>query len=268
MERRHFLAGSAAASAVALAGKGSAVAQSAGTPAAGEKAREYYQIRRYKLQSGPGGKLTNGYLENALIPALHRLGFGPVGAFNLTYGPETPTLYVVMPSSNLETLVTVDLKLAEDAEFMKAAEAFWNAPAVSPAFLRVDSSLHVAFEGWPKLTPPDTTKKRIVQLRTYDSPGYGAHVRKMEMFHHGEFAIFQRSGCGQVFYGETLVGGHVPSLTYMLTFPDMAALDTGWKAFTSDPEWKTLSGSPRYSSEAIVNNVDNLVLTPTSYSQI
>jgi hypothetical protein len=39
------------------------------------------------------------------IPALNRLGIGPVGAFSVYFGPETPAYYLLMPSSKLETLV-------------------------------------------------------------------------------------------------------------------------------------------------------------------
>lgn len=268
MERREFLTASLATSALALTHQASA--QVGAQPASG-KAREYYQIRRYHMRSGPQTKLTDSYVAEALIPALNRLGVAPVGAFNVSIGPDTPTLYLLLPSTNVETLVTADLRLAQDAEFMKAAEPFWSAPATAPAFLRVESSLHIAFEGWPKLTPPAsaaTHGKRIFQLRTYESPSYGAHVRKVEMFHHGEFEIFQSSGFGQVFYGDTLVGSHMPNLTYMLTFEDMAHLDACWDVFRSVPAWKKLSGSERYSYEAIVSNIDNLILTPTSYSQI
>jgi hypothetical protein len=41
-----------------------------------------------------------------------------------------------------------------------------------------------------------------------------------------------------------------------------------WDAFRADPEWKKLSGLPRYSSESIVDTISNLVLRPTSFSQI
>jgi hypothetical protein len=264
LERREFLTASLAASALALTQQNSAVAEMQ-TPAG--KPREYYQIRKYHLQSGPQGKLMEKYVAEALIPAVNRLGISPVGAFNLTFGPDTPTLYVLLPSTNVETLVTLDLKLAQDAEFMKAAAPAWSAPATAPAFLRVESSLLIAFEGWPKLTAPKK-EKRIFQLRTYESPTYGAHVRKVEMFHSGEFEIFQSSGCGQVFYGDTLVGPHMPNLTYMLTFEDMNHLETSWKAFQTAPEWKKLSSSDRYAYEPIVSNISNQILTPTSYSQI
>jgi hypothetical protein len=53
-----------------------------------------------------------------------------------------------------------------------------------------------------------------------------------------------------------------------LSFPDLTELDAKWKAFGSDPDWKKLSSSAKFSSEAIVSNITNLILRPTPYSQI
>jgi hypothetical protein len=266
MERREFLTSSLAASAFALAKQSSAQSVSQ-TPSG--KPREYYEIRKYHLQSGPQTKLTDNYVADALIPALNRLGIAPVGAFHLDFGPETPTLYLLLPSIKLETLATAELALAKDEQFMKAAAPFWNAPASAPAFQRVESSLLIAFEGYPTLTAPATkTGKRIFQLRTYESPNSQDHVRKVEMFHHGEFEIFQRAGCGAVFYADTLIGPRMPSLTYMLSFSDAADLNAKWDLFRNDPEWKKLSASQRYAFEPIVSNVSNLILSPALYSQI
>ena len=70
------------------------------------------------MQSGPQTKLTESYVSGALIPALNRMGMSPIGAFNLSIGPETPTLYVLIPSTSVEALVTADLKLAQDEAFL------------------------------------------------------------------------------------------------------------------------------------------------------
>jgi hypothetical protein len=262
MQRRQFLAASLAASATALSGEASAQTLAASS-------REYYQIRRYQLQNGPQTKLAESYFSDALIPALTRMGMGPVGAFSLSIGQETPAYYTLIPSTSVESLATVDLKLAQDADFLKAAEPFWNAPATAPPFVRVDASLLIAFEGWPKLTPPASAKaKRIFQLRTYESPSYGAHVRKVEMFHKGEFEIFTKAGCRAVFYADTLIGPRTPNLTYMLSFTDIDELNAAWAKFVADPDWKTLSSSPRYAYEAIVSNISNQILNPLPASQI
>jgi hypothetical protein len=264
MQRRQFLAASLATSALALARDAAAQA----TP---NSVREFYQIRQYKLVNGPQTKLVGSYFADALIPALTRLGLGPIGAFSTTFGPETPNYYVVIPGASVEALVTADLHLAEDGEFQKAAEPFWSAPASSPSFQRVESSLLIAFEGWPKLTLPSgsaTKAKRIFQMRTYESPSYRDHVRKVEMFHHGEFGFFKESGLQSVFYGDMLIGPRMPCLTYMLSMDSLEELNTKWEAFTSNPGWKKLSADPRYGFEPTVSNITNLVLTPLAASQI
>lgn len=264
MQRRQFLAASLAASALAVAREGGAQ-----SPAAG--AREFYQIRRYSLESGPQLKLTESYLGDALIPALTRMGMGPIGAFKLDFGPETPAYEVLIPGASVETLAELDLRLANDAEFLKAADSFWNAPASAPAFQRVSYSLLAAFEGWPKLTPPASSankSKRIFQLRTYESPSYKDHVRKVKMFHSGEFEIFKSAGFHPVFFGDTLVGPRMPNLTYMLSFTDVAEMDAQWDVFRNAPAWKKLSSDSRFSYEAIVSNITNLILTPLAVSQI
>jgi NIPSNAP len=260
MHRRKFLASSAAVSALALK-----------SPAAPGASREYYELRRYQLQSGPQQKLAHSYVENALIPALNRLGMKPVGAFNLEIGVDTPVLYLLIPSTSLETLVQSELRLAEDSEYMRTGEAFLKAPANQPAYIRVESSLLIAFEGWPKLTVPPVTAQhgaRVFQLRTYESPSNSDHRVKVEMFHSGEFDVFQRAGFWQVFYGDTLIGSRLPNLTYMLSFPDIAEMNAKWKAFSSDPEWKKLTNSPKFNFESIVSNITNLILNPAPYSQI
>lgn len=264
MQRRKFLSASLATTAAALAGGANAYA------AAGH-GREFYQLRRYTLQSGPQVGLIEHYISDALVPALTRRNMGPVGAFRLEIGPETPAFYVLIPSQSLETLAQLDLQLAQDTDFLKAAEPFWAAPATQPAFVRVDASLLAAFEGWPRVTPPPsaaTKAKRIYQLRTYESPSFRDHVRKVEMFHAGEFDIFKAAGFNNVFFGDTLVGPRMPNLTYMLSFPSIVELDAHWDAFRTNPDWKKLSADQRFAFEAIVSSITNLILSPLPCSQV
>jgi hypothetical protein len=264
LERRKFLAASLATSAMALAGRASAQSSP-------DRAREFYQIRRYTLMSGPEPKLTEDYFAQALIPALGRMGFGPVAALRLDFGPETPQFYLVIPGSSVESLAMLEPRLAEDQAFLEAAAPVWNATAAAPAYQRVEVSLLQAFAGWPKLTPPPasaTKGKRVFQLRTYESPSNRDHLRKVEMFHSGEFEIFQRSGFHPVFFADTLTGPRMPNLTYMLSSTNMGDLETQWNAFRSDPQWKKLSADPRFAFDSIVSNVTNLTMNPMECSQI
>ncbi|HCC59171.1 MAG TPA: NIPSNAP family containing protein [Solibacterales bacterium] len=267
MQRRHFLGSSLAAAALGV----DASTNLRGQQPSGEKNREYYELRRYHLQSGPHTKLTEGFLAEALLPGLNRLGIKPVGVFRLDIGVETPSLYVLIPSTSVETLVTAEFRLRNDEEYLKAGEKFLNAPAKDVTYARIESSLMIAFEGWPKLTVPPITSQhgsRVFELRTYESSSNQDHRRKVEMFHSGEFDIFQKAGFWEIFYGDTLIGSRLPNLTYMLGFPDLAERNSKWKAFGSDPEWKKLISSPKFNFEDIVSNITNLILSPTSYSQI
>jgi NIPSNAP len=269
MQRRAFLTSTLATA--ALSGMPAAAHARGGQGAAEGKARLFYELRRYQLSGGPQRKLCDDFFRDALVPALNRLSIKPVGVFDVAIGPETPSIYVLLPSASLETLVTAETLLAKDADYMKTGSPFLNAAAAAPAFVRMESSLLQAFEKIPGLTLPATTAAkgpRVFELRTYESPSDQDHKRKVEMMQSGEEAIFARAGFTQVFYGDTLVGSRMPNLTYMLSFEGVSERDKHWGAFRDDPEWKKLSSEPRYAFESIVSSITNTILTPTAYSQI
>jgi hypothetical protein len=126
-----------------------------------------------------------------------------------------------------------------------------------------------AFEAMPALESSraaGAANPRIYELRTYESHSNRAALNKLKMFNAGEVPIFRRAGLQPVFFGETVIGQNMPSLTYMLAFPDMTARDAAWAKFGQDPEWKTLSGDPQYREN--VSAITDLILQPTGYSQI
>jgi hypothetical protein len=155
---------------------------------------------------------------------------------------------------------------------MKAAAPFWDAPAGTPPYSTIESTLLRAFEGYPKLVVPAAAakkEKRIYHLRQYVSPTNMDHVRKVEMFNHGEFGIFAKAGAAGVFYADALIGPRLPSLTYMLSFPDIAALEAGWDKFSADADWKKLSSDPQFKLDPpTVSNVTSIVLRPLACSQV
>jgi hypothetical protein len=268
MERRHFLTSLLAASAFGVEGVGRNLQTSQevgrGTP-------EYYELRRYRLQAGPKVELANRFFGDALMPALNRLGISPVGVFSVTIGPESPSLYLLIPNVSIETLVTIESRLELDAEYQKAGAPFLNAPAQDPAYVRVESSLLRAFERMPRLQVPSVSaehRPRIFELRTYESPSDQDHKRKVEMFNSGEIDVFGQAGFWSVFYGDTIIGSRMPNLTYMFCFNDFADRDKKWDVFRSSPAWKQLSTLPRYAFEAIVSSITNVILSPTPYSQL
>ncbi len=261
MDRRRFVAVSslaAAASLQSIAGAGE------------NRAQEFYELRQYHLPTGAQKNATADFYKNAAIPALNRLGIQPVGVFETVYGPSQPTLYVLIPHPSLESLLTTPEKLAADAEYQKAGEAFLNAPFADPAYVRVESSLMRAFSHMPKIELPDfaaAKKSRIFELRTYESHSAKSGRKKIEMFNEGgEIAIFHKTGLNPVFFGETLVGPRMPNLTYMLCFENMEHRAKQWSGFGSDPDWKALSGKEEYKDT--VSNITDYILRPTAFSQI
>jgi hypothetical protein len=238
-----------------------------------ERPAEYYELRRYQLRRGPGQGIVDTYLKTAALPAWQRAGVGPVGVFSVMIGAESPTFYVLLVHKSLDAFAALPERLAADAEYEKAAAPYLNAEATAPAFVRVDTSLMRPFDGMAKLELPfgggDAGRRpRIFELRTYESHSEKAAKKKIEMFNRGEIAIFRRAGLTPVFFGETLAGGNMPNLTYLLVYEDMAAHDKQWSAFSGDPEWKKLSTTPGYTDPEIVSNISNTYLRPAAYSQI
>ena len=225
----------------------------------------YFELRRYALIAGPQPwALIDTYLANALIPALNRINIAPIGAFRLDIGPETPSLCLLLPSTSLDTLVNASAALAQDAAYTKAAEPF----DTGTIFRRIDSQLMAAFDDFtcPPLASP--APKRIFQLRTYESPTPDAHLRKVEMFQQAEIGLFREAGLHPVFFARNLIGANLPSLTYMLTFKDMAELEANWHTFSSNSAWKKLAGTPGNGDDALIRTITNLILSPKPYSQI
>jgi hypothetical protein len=271
MERRKFLTSSLAVSALAVTAPSSALEASQENMMAGAKSREFYQLRRYHINAGPQRKMCDDFFREALIPALNRLSISPVGVFDLSIGPDTPSIYVLMPGASAEKLATVENLVGKDEEFTKAGAAFLTAPAKEPAFDRMDSTFLQAFEKWPNLVLPKATAAkgpRVFELRIYEGATDQDHRRKVEMMQSGEAEIFAKNGFEQIFYSETLIGPRLPNLTYMLCFDSLATRDKQWAAFRASDDWKSYSTQPKYAFEPIVSNITNLILTPTAYSQI
>jgi hypothetical protein len=88
------------------------------------------------------------------------------------------------------------------------------------------------------------------------------------MFNDAEMGIFERLGMRPVFFGETIVGPRQPNLMYMLSYDDLAARDTLWKAFGKDPEWAKLRVQPGLTDPEIVANISNVILRPLAFSAI
>jgi hypothetical protein len=268
MERRAFLAASTAA---ALTSSGALAGAAGGAVAPGATPRpQILELRRYRLRNGALAARFAGYAKDALVPALGRAGRAPVGAWTVAVGPDQPTVHLLLPHPDADSVVTLDARLDGDVEYRKAAASSLALPPADPPFLHCDSSLHAAVGTMPGVEKPAGAAAgpdRVFELRTYHSASEAASRRKIEMFEAGgELALFRRVGLQTVFFGRDLVGTGLPSLTYMVAFADELAREKAWATFREHPEWVKMRGEPRYADT--VSNIDSVLLRPTDYSQI
>jgi len=236
--------------------------------AAAEASREYYELRRYEIETEQQKAGFDKFLSEAAIPALNRLGVKRVGVFYPTEG--ISPIYILLVHPWFLSFVTLTQSLSDDAKFLEKGTAFVNAPASAPAYKTLETQLMQAFEGMPRLERPVDTPGRVFQLRTYESPSEKTGLKKIEMFNTAEIAIFRKVGLHPVFFGQTLAGTKMPNLTYMLGFKDMDESKANWKVFGADPDWRTLLAMPEYADKEILRakGITNLYLKPASYSQI
>src|SRR6478735_7140164 len=98
MKRRKFVE-------TTLAGIAASASSSSGLYAQ-EKAKEFYELRLYHLRIHRRDAFSN-YLRDALVPALNRQGIKTVGVFNVMVGPDSRTVYVLIPYSSLDLFATL-----------------------------------------------------------------------------------------------------------------------------------------------------------------
>ncbi|WP_162234650.1 NIPSNAP family protein [Sphingomonas sp. Leaf231] len=265
-DRRSLIAG-ATAGGMTLASSKAGVARpaAAGTP-------EIFELRTYQLVNGPMRERLDAYLKNALIPAARRAGCGPIGTFAVSIGAGSPGIHVLIPHPSIAHFVALPERLAADPSYVRAAEPFSGATPAGPAYATMNVKLMRGFPHFPRVEVPDGsagTSTRIFELRTYFSHSEKAGSTKIDMFDTGgEIEIFRRTGLKPVFFAQDLTGPRLPSLTYMLTFPDLATRERNWRTFGTDPAWRQLIATPGLTDPDITTGIDNQILSPTPYSQI
>lgn len=242
---------------------GAAAVTTMTAPADQQQEREIYEMRIYELRWGQ--QELDKYLSTAFIPALNRAGVKKVGVFTEWARPEPGKVYLFLTYQSLKHYAEVGSALLTDPQFAQAAEAFNKIPHDNAPYARYESSLMMAFTGFPKISIPAAGPK-IFELRTYESATEDAYRRKVHMFNNGEFDIFNRAKLLPVFFGEVLIGKSQPCLTYMIHCPDIEQREKGWKMFLDDPAWVKLRSEPMYQNT--VSRIQKTFLVSTSYSQI
>jgi hypothetical protein len=258
MKRRHVLSAVTASAFIDLS-----------ATAAESSSNHFLEIRQWRLHNTTEEqpKRLAEYLDKGFGPALERAGARLAGAFSNFIGTDGP-YYITLAEFRSWAVMGEALNAMRTDEAHRRELQKLSAGQGLP-FVRVESSLLRCFDAMPTVLADNSAapaSSRIFELRTYESQTFATLPRKVDMFNHGEMQIFRRLGMRPVFFGETIVGPKQPNLIYMLSYNDWDARDRLWKAFSSDPEWKKLSGPPEMKDPQIVSNISNVILKPLPFS--
>src|SRR4030095_135855 len=232
--------------------------------------REYYQLTVYHFKDAAQEKVIDNYLQNALLPALHKINIKNIGVFK-NHSNDTvadKTMYVLIPVKTLEEIMKISSKLNNDKDYQAAGGGYLNADYTSPPYSRMETILLHAFSLAPELQLPNLSgarKDRVYELRSYESATEKIFKNKVQMFNDGdEIGLFKRLNFNASFYAEVIAGGKMPNLMYMTCHENKIVRDANWKNFGADPYWKKLSTMPEYQHN--VSHIDINFLFPTDYS--
>ncbi len=256
MDRRNFLASSSVAG------------LAAGSATAADSTNQVFELRCYKLRYSKANQFVRltEFLESEHLPMTKRLGIVQ-GYFRVTLGEFTPRVYTL---SAYDSLVDMSEKL----EAQRADEAWTKADDEYGAhddapYDRVESWLLRAFDGMKSIEVPEVpATPRAFDLRIYEQETFRDTREKMRMFNEEEIQIFRDCGINPLFFGETIVGSHMPSLIYMSHYADMDARADAWSTFVKSDDWNRIKNRPGWSNADIVATVTNIHLAGLGFSPI
>lgn len=227
----------------------------------GSKGPSFYELRTYELRSDLPVAAFRTFLEKSYLPAIHPQLSGPVGAFEVVSGQDSPSVILLLQYDSPS-------KLISNTELTPKADASWKEFAASGMpYLRYRSELFRAFDAHPRVElPPKREEGHLFELRTYASKNAFKAAAKVDMFNSEEIQIFRACAMQPVFFGEALIGTNLPHLTYMLAFDDMEARDKAWGVFGSNPDWNRIRRDARWADT--VSSIHASFLRPASFSQI
>lgn len=234
--------------------------------------REWYELRTYHFADSTQGRIINRYLQEALVPALHRAGRDRIGVFT-SWANDTVAdkrIFLFFPVKSFHTLGDLPAVLGSDLQYQLAALDFDRPVDGKFPYSRMEKVFLKAFAFMPRAKKPALAApvtERVYELRSYESATETLARNKIKMFNEGgEIALFERLGFNAVFYAEVVSGSRMPNLMYMTSFENRSERDAHWKSFGADPEWKQLSARPEYKGN--VSHIDIFFLRPTAYSDL
>ena len=247
MKRRKFIGTTAMASATSL---GASTFRPSEDDAINS---EYYEMRRYELAFGGNHSRLFHFLTQSLIPAYRAVGAVNAAVFTEVGDAEPSKIWLMTAFPNLLTYEH-SVRITADQAFLEGVTEYAQA---GKTYNRFSSFLLKAFDGMPQMNAPENVNS-LFELRIYEGKHEDAVRRKIAMFDNEEITLFHKVGLTPVLFGNMLIGPYMPSLVYLLSFPDMEERKAAWQRFMSHPDWNTMKVKEEYADT--VSNIRKIFL--------
>ena len=117
-------------------------------------AQEFFEVRTYQLTSDEQEKSMDAYLQNALLPALHKAGLKNIGVFKPFADTGSKKIVMFIPYKNEKQFFALPKKLSKDASYASNGKEAIDAAFDKPLYARMQKELLQAFSGMPKAKAP------------------------------------------------------------------------------------------------------------------
>jgi NIPSNAP len=166
------------------------------------------------------------YLGGTLFPVMSQVHNGPAIYLDAIVAPRTPQALFVAVFSNFDEMIDVRGRIASHPRIQQARADLES----GPAFCEVQSQVLTA-KGESLRLNSERKESGIFELRSYHASGW----------HDGPPAVFgealNRAGIHPILNGSSAAGEHVPQLTFLIPFENLAAREEAWSRLDRDAEW-------------------------------
>jgi hypothetical protein len=228
-----------------------------------------YELRSYTAADGKLEALT-ARLRDHEAPLFRKHGMIPVAFFQTAPGPGQPE------ASRLYYILGYKDRAARDAAWTAfSADPDWKSAykttgANGALQTQIDNVFLQPASYSPKLNLDSRGAPRLFELRTYTAnPGKLEAIH--DRFRDHTLGLFQKHGMTSILYWRPTAGqdgGYDSKMVYMLAYPNLAARNADWAAFSADPDWIKASNDSQKNGVLLKGKPDTVFLTPLPFSPL
>ncbi len=133
--------------------------------------------------------------------------------------------------------------------------------------------LHLLFSfialAFALLTPSHAAEAKVYELRIYVT-NEGKLETLLARFRDHTCRLFEKHGIENIGYWTPIeeADGSQNTLIYIVAHPNREAAITGWKSFSSDPEWQSARKASEVAGKILAKPPESILMTATEYSPV